>query len=146
MLIKLENDTQVDYGIFAVCRPDMEVTAVRSSVVHTEFSGETPAIMVVQLERGGLLSTSGFVAYGDGDPFCEFGITDLQALAPLEPMLKARGGKTILEAVVTGDADGWVLGISFLPEGDSVEEEYLFLPIRDVFWTTEGRPVPRAEK
>lgn len=140
MLITMENGKTVDYGIFAVCLPELEVTAVASSVIDTPLSGDVPATMVIRLKTGELLCTKQFVAYGDGDTFCEFAITDRELLDQITSSLPGITAKEYLGVDVIGDSSGWVLGITFVPgQGYDVSkgEDYVFLEIANICWTID---------
>ena len=138
MIITMKNGSRIDYGVFAVEHPFMDIIAIKSSDYHTQLSGDDPAFLVMGTATGEIYKTKDFVAVDES--FAEFFITDQKLIDTLLPQTSIYYNK-ILNVGIVGNDDGWSLFVEFEPALPEEQEPYAFLELPSVFWTTGERLV-----
>lgn len=138
MIITMKNGSRIDYGVFAVEHPFMDIIAIKSSDYHTPLSGDEPAFLVMGTATGEIYQTKDFVAVDES--FAEFFITDQKLIDTLLPKTSIYYNKIHNVGIVSND-DGWSLFVEFEPALPEEQEPYAFLELPSVFWTTGERLV-----
>ena len=112
MIITMKDGSRIDYGVFAVEHPFMDIIAIKSSDYHTPLSGDEPAFLVMGTATGEIYQTKDFVAVDES--FAEFFITDQKLIETLLPKTSIYYNK-ILNVGIVGNDDGWSLFVEFDP-------------------------------
>lgn len=140
MLIRHKNGRIIDYSMLVHLPPYGDVEAVKSSEHKTEYSGNIPAELFIEVKEGEYLRTTEFLAVHDNS-LDEFTILDRDVISSIADILLEKGVAIEKMGTVTllhdsTSSDKWTIvsfyeGISFNP---FFEDDAACINVLGAFW------------
>lgn len=140
MLIKHKNGQVIDYSMIVHLLPYGDVEAVKSSEHKTEYSGNIPAELFIEVKEGEFLRTTDFLAVHDNF-LTEFTILDRNVIDRITDIIQEKGVSIEEMGTVTllhdsTSSDKWTIvsfykGISFNP---FIDDDAVCIDVLSVFW------------
>ena len=140
MLVKHKNGQVIDYSMIVHLPPYGDVEAVKSSEHETEYSGNIPAELFIEVKEGEYLRTTDFLAVHDNS-LTEFTILDRNVIDRVADMIQEQrvvieemDTVTLLHDSITSDR--WSIvsfynGISFNP---AIDDDAACIDVLSAFW------------